>query len=384
MTDQAAGTEASLYLHIPFCSSRCGYCAFFSADDAADALDSYLNRMTAELHSLEFFPETIYIGGGDPGMLSPKQLNRLMEALSPLAGRCRELTMESNPEGVSREQLDVFASHGGSRISIGIQSFSPEARRVLGRRGSIEAAESALRLLDSYPGLRISADLITAVPGTHPGDTCRDIDRLLDLSGCGHISLYELDIEEQTALARSFTVPDEQDHLTPAWKHLDAKGFRQYELSNFCREGKQGLHNSRYWELKDCIGLGCSAVSSVMQADQLFRRTGPLNIALYCREGTEAGAYETVSLQEVLKELIMVSLRTETGIPVDRISRGWGGETAGIIEQGIRRWSDRGYMESGRMKRPGLLIMNTIILDFFDLVDSLGDLRIFQPLDTVF
>lgn len=316
-------------------------------------------------------------------MLSVDQLEFLLDALFPAISGSSETTIEMNPEHLTGSALDCIISHGVNRISFGIQSFDPTIRSILGREGNIDRVKESL-LAAAHTSLRVNADFITSVPGTEPDDTLRDFDSLLEIFTPEHISLYDLTLEEHTPLHRRYRETSQKDHLTPAWGYLKQLGYRHYELSNFSLPGGEGMHNLRYWNLENYIGIGCSAVSGLVFPDHIRRFTGIRDVKGFIMEGMLNAEVEMVSSGDALKDLIMVSLRTEAGIPMQRIRYMYGDEAADAVAQCAQKWESAGMMKQTALREQGMLIMDTVVLDFFSVLDRLDLTGTVRPLDSIF
>ena len=270
-----------LYIHVPFCERACPYCDFDfqvgRGERLTGSVEQWLAGLERERHqraaSLATLPsfDTLYLGGGTPSVLDPTQLRAvfawLRSSLIPDPSSLRELSVELNPEHVDDARLDVLAASGVGRVSLGIQTLSPVGLRELGRVHDRAAALAAIERC-SVRGLRISADLIVGWRGQGPTELIRDIDELVD-AGVEHVSIYGLTIEPGTSwpklVRRGLRVlPDEDvqtDLLVLAEDQLVARGFDHYEVASYARPGAEAIHNSKYWQWIDIIGLGPSAAS---------------------------------------------------------------------------------------------------------------------------
>lgn len=321
--DQAgafSGPVRHVYVHVPYCRARCDYCDFASQalgdPDAggrrvAGALDAYVEGVAAEwaqertAHDVVRL-RTLYLGGGTPSLLGPERLERLLDLFRPFLTRRAEVTVEANPEDVD-EAFAAWAAAApvaggagagrGLRVSLGVQSFAPRLRRVLGRRAQADPAEAFLRLRRTGAA-DLSVDLIHGIPGQTPADVEVDLVEVLALSP-DHVSWYELTPAEGTALARRLTAaaggsradgagidegargpgeaadraaatPDtERDADEAAARYrrivraLSRAGYDWYEVSNFARPGHRARHNLAYWRARPYLGLGPGAVSTV-------------------------------------------------------------------------------------------------------------------------
>jgi oxygen-independent coproporphyrinogen-3 oxidase len=300
-----AGPVRHVYVHVPFCAARCDYCDFASeavgvagpAEPAVAALfDGYVAAVAAEwerermAHEVRRV-ETLYLGGGTPALLGAVRLERLVRVFDPWLTPRAEVTVETNPD----EADDAFASWAAGRavrVSLGVQSFSPELRAALGRRPAADPAAAARRLRAA--GVRdLSIDLMHAIPGQTTSDVEADLAVIEDLAP-DHVSWYELDVAEGTPLARrlrddgkrrqsnvdridgqiprgtagsSATGLASEDARAALYRHvvrgLERRGYRWYEVSNFARLGRRARHNMAYWRARPYLGLGPGAVSTV-------------------------------------------------------------------------------------------------------------------------
>lgn len=261
-----------LYVHVPFCLSRCGYCAFISNVYDSHNADSYVEAIRQELMLRDIFsnaalPSTVFIGGGTPSVLSPSQLGRLFSFL-PMPAAGGEASCEMNPDSTSMEKLALLRDAGVNRISFGVQTFSGRGLRLLGRRHDAARAEAvvaeALRLGYS----RVSVDLINGYPGQTEAELVEDLQRVVGL-GVEHVSCYNFILEEDTAgYATLSALMGEEDEewgrrcwdLTEEW--LCARGgFTHYEVSNFAKPGGECAHNVAIWRGGEYLGVGVAACS---------------------------------------------------------------------------------------------------------------------------
>ena len=257
-----------LYVHVPFCAHRCGYCDFVTLVGRRDGHEAYVDALLAELDLqrdlLAGELETVFLGGGTPTYTEPRALARLLEGLPP-AG---EVTVEANPETVTPELAALLGDRGVSRVSLGAQSFQPHLLEVLERRAGPEAVRRAFYHLRDAGFDNISLDLLYGIPGQSPSDLERDLAEAIAL-GPEHLSCYELEAKPGTRFTHAHG--DELARQAEAMEgyfelvvdELIAAGYRWYETANFCRPGRQARHNLGYWLGRDYLGLGIGAVSTV-------------------------------------------------------------------------------------------------------------------------
>ncbi len=266
------GRARHLYVHLPFCAHRCGYCDFVTAVGKRDEHDGYVDALLAELglerHLLADEVATIFLGGGTPTFTEPAALARLLAAL-PAAD---EVTVEANPETVTAELAKLLRDHGVNRVSLGAQSFQPHLLEVLERRASPADVRAAVPTLRAAGFDNLSLDLIYGIPGQSGEDLANDLDAAIALEP-EHLSCYELEAKPGTRfthahgdeLARQADAME--SYFETVVETLAAAGYRWYETANFCRPDERrdlrAHHNLGYWLGRDYLGLGVGAVSTV-------------------------------------------------------------------------------------------------------------------------
>jgi oxygen-independent coproporphyrinogen-3 oxidase len=318
---------AGLYVHIPFCSSKCAYCDFFSSPKT-DLLQRVVVALGAEWQmrksELREPLQTIYIGGGTPSLLSTDLFARLAKSLH-VSADIDEFTIEANPDDISPALVDVWRANGVGRVSMGIQSFDDAQLQSVGRRHSAQQAVDAVNTLRSHGIDNLSLDLIYGLPGQTLQSWQQSLNKLLSLHP-QHFSAYMLSYEPGTRLYAqliSGKVAEADDDLIEAmYTYLcdaaRAAGYEHYEISNFALPGHRAVHNSNYWRFLPYVGLGPSAHSF----DGTVRRVNPANIKQYLQkiEGGEVAAdiEEETDLNR-LNDMIMVGLRTADGLDLNSL-----------------------------------------------------------------
>ena len=266
----------SVYIHIPFCKSKCPYCDFYSACPTEDgALEAYVGAVSARLAAYgEKYGHpkvgTVYFGGGTPSVLGAERLCAILAtvktafAVQPGA----EITAECNPADVDRTFFETLKAGGFNRISMGMQSVNADELKLLGRRHTAEDVEKAMRAARDAGIDNVSVDLMLALPGSNEEKLQRSIDFCAKI-GADHVSAYILKIEPGTPfwkMADQFDLPDEDgaaDQYLFMVKRLKELGYQQYEISNFTRPGKESRHNLQYWRCGEYLGVGPAAHSFV-------------------------------------------------------------------------------------------------------------------------
>jgi putative oxygen-independent coproporphyrinogen III oxidase len=272
------GDVRHLYAHLPFCSSRCGYCAFVVQVGGLGRRDAYLDALIAELgreRECLGAVETLYLGGGTPTLMRPRRIARLLDAAAPHLAPGAEVSIECNPETVDRRALAELRAAGITRISIGVQSFRPHLLRALDRQATADQAREVVGCARAAGFDDLSIDLIFGIPGQTPDDLEADLADALALAP-DHVSWYELELKPGSALARAGTPAFDEDEGADAYRRivaaLEEAGYRWYETANFARPGHECRHSLAYWGAADYLGLGVGAVSTV---DGVRRRNAP-------------------------------------------------------------------------------------------------------------
>ncbi len=263
----------SLYVHVPFCVVKCGYCDFVSyVPDAEDALDDYLDHLEREL-ALVWIPRepvSVFFGGGTPSYLNPDQLQRLFALIAARAdlSACSEVTMEANPESLTQEKAHIARAAGVNRASVGAQSFAPRWLQFLDRAHDADATRAAVAALRAADFDNVSLDLMFALPGQTPDEWLADLRAALALQP-DHLSCYNLTFETGTRLGREHArgelaanpEPVDREMFLATRQVLAEHDFRAYEISNFAGRGGVCRHNDHYWLQGDSVGVGPGAAS---------------------------------------------------------------------------------------------------------------------------
>ena len=312
-----------LYVHLPFCAHRCGYCDFVTAVGRVDQHGSYVDALLAELE-LErrcLAPDlvTVFLGGGTPTFTEPRALERLLSSLPPAA----EITVEANPETVTQELARTLRRLGVNRISLGVQSFRPQLLEVLGRVAQPDTVRRAFYHLRDAGFDNISFDLIYGIPSQSPSDLEADLGDALEL-GPEHLSCYELEAKPGTRFTHAHGDELErqaeamEDYFGLVVDRLTAAGYRWYETANFCRapgraesRDLRSQHNLAYWHGRDYLGVGVGAVSTI--EGRRWRNTPRLPTymrALEQRNRPEREV-EPLSADVLRRERLMLGLRLD-------------------------------------------------------------------------
>jgi oxygen-independent coproporphyrinogen-3 oxidase len=308
-----------LYVHLPFCASRCGYCDFVTVvgQDGRHAayVDALLAELALEREALAPRLESVFLGGGTPTLTEPAALARLLRALPP----AEEVTVEANPETVTPELAALVRDSGVTRVSLGAQSFQPRLLEVLERRARPDDVRRAFAVLREAGFDNLSLDLIYGIPGQSVADLEADLSEALAL-GPEHVSAYELEAKPGTRFthAHGGELARQADAMESYFERvvsrLTGAGYRWYETANFCRAGERDLrsrHNLGYWRSHDYLGLGIGAVSTI--AGRRWRTTPRLGRYLSSLQAGERPERELEELPAPVRraERVLLGLRLD-------------------------------------------------------------------------
>lgn len=373
---------SGVYIHVPFCKSRCSYCDF--ATDVyrgRAAVDRYVNALVKEISDPNSeFPnptsqiETLYFGGGTPSLLSPRQLESIVSAVSDRFALADDLefTLEMNPATVTPEKLRAYRSIGVNRASFGVQTFNNRDLKLLARGHDATDARLTYIHLREAGFENVSFDLIAGLPGQSIDDWQTNLEEAVALAP-EHLSLYLLEIHEGTPLAEQLRsqrrpVPDEDVAAEMYELMLEmtaSAGLDQYEISNFARSGFESRHNSKYWTLDPVFGFGVSAHSF----DGRERYSNERDTNLYVN-AIESGALAVVAREpaELRSEFVFLGLRMMRGVDFAEYERRFGEDLRVRNGESIDRLSSLGLVvaDERRMKltRRGALLSNEVFAEF--------------------
>jgi oxygen-independent coproporphyrinogen-3 oxidase len=363
-----------IYLHLPYCATRCAYCAFVVTTDASsrnayfEALEREAELLGRETEGSAF--DSIYLGGGTPSLAAPEAIARLLGTLNRRFGMAAdsEVTIEANPEDVTREALAAWRAAGVNRVSLGVQSLRDAELAAVGRRHDARRARAALADA-AASGLSVSADLILGLPEQSAGSFAETAGELAE-SGVGHVSVYLLEIEKSPSLEDDRARRPERyladDAQADAWlalsESLGGEGFEHYEISNWARPGRRARHNVKYWTRTDTLGLGVSA-------HELWRERRRANVSRIedylaaLGAGRRPAALDRpVPPEEAARERAFLGLRLSDGVPAEwlapfleadpglRADFGAWQEAGVLVACGDRvRFSERGFLVSNEV-----------------------------------
>jgi oxygen-independent coproporphyrinogen-3 oxidase len=319
-------TDFGVYVHIPFCSRRCDYCAFATWTDRDHLIEEYVDAVCLELEravaSGDLVTATsVFFGGGTPSLIPGELLMRILDRI-PLSPEA-EVTVECNPDTVTAELAEIYFAGGVNRVSFGVQSMVPHVLEALGRTHDPASVARAVGFARQAGFVKLNLDLIYGGAGESLDDWCQTLDAVIALAPT-HVSAYALTIEPGTPLAsdpaRHPDDDDQADKYLAAEERLRNAGLLNYEISNWAVPGDECRHNELYWAQGDYLGFGCAAHSHRQGRRWWNVRTPDRYIeTVAAGESTEA-SFELLDPQHRHVEGLRLALRTNVGVPVDALS----------------------------------------------------------------
>ncbi len=372
----------SLYIHIPWCLHKCGYCDFYSLPAAAGEVPgrAYVDCLIAELNAMQrMAPDdclhSIFLGGGTPSMIAPRELGRLLEAIAQRFTMPDEVTIEANPETLNEEILRELHAVGFTRLSCGVQSFDPKQLHFLERVHSADTARDALRAAKRAGFENRNLDLIYTLPHQTMADLENDLREAIALEPA-HISAYQLIVEPGTPLERQVNSPSgggriqlPGDDIAIAMWHrvreiLGDAGYAAYEISNFAQTGYECVHNIHYWRCGDYLGIGASAVSRI--GNHRWRRAK--NTGAYMAGGLRVDQEEHLTSAQLRTEFCMLGLRMRDGIDLADFEARFERSFEAFYPRKITSWKEKGLAACDthlRLTPSGMLVLDSLVAELF-------------------
>jgi len=378
-------TPLGIYIHIPFCNSKCAYCDFYSRCGTKNEYNEYTEALVthiseAQMRSSDYVADTIYFGGGTPTAIGESNLIKILAAVYrsfKVSDDC-EITCEANPNSVTLRGLKKLRRAGFNRISFGMQSAHTSELRVLGRTHTFDDVKASVEWAKKAKFNNISLDLMYGLPSQSIESFLDSLDAAIAL-GVEHLSCYSLKLEEGTPLAErpeTLFLPsdDEQaDMYLAAVTRLRDEGYMQYEISNFAKEGYFSRHNMKYWTLNQYWGFGPSAHSLVGRKRFSYIRDTSLYIAAMQSHDEVIDKIETINDSGRCGEYLMLGLRTVSGISGDVLEKKYL-TYFDKIEKVLLNYHRTGHTEfnghTWRLTPEGFLISNRIIGDVLDALEN--------------
>ena len=376
----------ALYIHIPFCKSKCTYCDFFSKpyevvpDEYVDALIKELHHKINENKIKLFY--SVYFGGGTPSLLKKNQIEILLKNILPFTQKNTEITLECNCDDINTDFLYFLKDGGINRLSVGVQTFHKDSLECIKRRASQEQTIHSIKILSDFQktlkdeNFRISLDFISGLPFSSDKTLLKDLKIAIE-NKISHISLYSLTLEEKTPLYKDIekgNIPFDDNLANEQWitgrDFLLENGYQEYEISNFAFPGKESLHNSFYWQEKDYIGIGSGAVETIFSEDGKtgIRKTNILKIDEYIKNSPNH-KFETENLdfKTVYFEYLMTGFRTSKGVNSTEFFNRFGIKLDDILQEKFSKYIEKNQAkisdENYYFLPEGMLFLNQFLVD---------------------
>ena len=373
---------SGIYIHIPFCKSKCAYCNFFSLV-SEKKINDYVNSLKREIVSRKDYlggekVKTIYFGGGTPSLLPTKYIDEILKILNNNFDLVSnpEITLEANPDTIDKEQLFELKSLGVNRISVGIQSFNDDDLKYLDRKHD---SRHALQIIDDLKCVgfeKLTLDLIYGIPTLTEEKWNKNLDIFFS-TGISHLSAYALTVEPKTILGQRIEKGDLQDvnedetirHYEILVDRTKENGFEHYEISNFAKPGCRSQHNSIYWNDEKYLGLGPSAHSYDGNSRQWNISNLTKYIQLINSESECCYEKEILSKEDKFNEYVMTSLRTSWGCDIEKISAKYGSPYSEHFLKNVKKYLESGEMlkdfNTYRLTDEGMLFADGIAAELF-------------------
>ena len=378
--------KLGLYIHIPFCRSKCDYCDFYSLAGREDRMDDYQKALIAHIRETAprargYQVDTVYIGGGTPSFYDEKRLRELLSELRRRFSITRdaEVTVECNPDSVDKKFLTRLRRSGVNRISLGVQSACDAELAAIHRPHTFAQTQEAVAAVRAAGIKNLSLDLIYGLPGQDMASWQKTVAAILAL-GSEHLSCYGLKVEEGTPLwdrvRRGEKLPDDDEQADMylwAVEALERAGYRQYEISNFAKSGFQSRHNLKYWISRPYLGFGPGAHSDFGDRRYSFRRDLEGYISAVLEGGALLDEDELIPARERGSEYLMLRLRTTLGIEEWEYRREYF-RNFEPIERKLIEYESRGWAQrrDGRwhLTPQGFLLSNQLIGELLEIQEK--------------
>ncbi len=357
--------EIGVYVHIPFCLRKCYYCDFASYENMEKLIEPYINALCDEiLKNSEILSQykitTIYIGGGTPSYIDAKYIKQILDTLMLFTDKefLKEVTIELNPNSVTKEKLEIYKNAGVNRLSIGLQSIYNDILKIIGRVHKLEDFEEALKIANDLSFDNVSLDLIYPLPNLSLEQFKETVDYAISLKekNIKHISIYNLEVHENTKLAfllnEGYVSLVNEDTEYEMYKYLkdtlSQNGFYRYEISNYAINGYESKHNLKYWNQEQYLGFGSSA-SSFFGGK---RYTNTKDIKEYIKRINKNEILydecEELDLLSLMKEYVMLNLRKLEGLNKDNFKIKYQKEIYDIFAEEINELEKLGLLEENK------------------------------------
>ena len=329
--------DLGIYIHIPFCLKKCYYCDFVSFMNKEDMIEKYIYALCTEILKnadilCERKVDTIYIGGGTPSYIDAKYIKQILNTIYMVIDKkdLKEVTIECNPNSITKEKMDIYKECGINRVSIGLQSTHNDVLKTIGRVHSFEDFQNALDIVNNAGIDNISVDLIYPLPNLDFKRFKESVDYVIGLKdkNVKHVSIYNLEVHENTKLDFilkegyvSLVGEDEEYEMYSYLKDtLENNGFHRYEISNYALPGFESNHNTRYWNQQEYLGFGVNA-SSFFNSSRYKNIPNLENYIEYINTNVPTKTeVEDLDLLSLMKEYIILSLRKTEGLSLTKFN----------------------------------------------------------------
>jgi|TARA_B110000305_G_scaffold43682_1_gene45921 oxygen-independent coproporphyrinogen-3 oxidase len=372
---------AGIYIHIPFCKQKCNYCNFHFSTKK-DNVEELVSGMIIELDQRKSYLKTkkidsIYFGGGTPSIIDVKHIISIIEKIYSLyeVKKSAEITMEFNPDDIKKEKLNILRTAGINRLSIGIQSFENKDLIFMNRSHNAAEAINSIQLAKECGFDNISIDLIYGVPNQTESIWKKNLQQMFDLQ-IDHFSAYALTVEPNTKLnylikkkkIKPLSESKSENHFKILQEISSEIGYKQYEISNFCRKDKFALHNTSYWEDKIYLGIGPSA-HSYNGESRRWNISNNLKYITFINSGEKYFDEEILSINQKYNEYTLTSLRTIWGVSLDYLENNFDKMITSHFKKNSRKWieNENAILENNSLKltNKGMLFADAISSDLF-------------------
>lgn len=384
--------DLGLYIHIPFCLSKCSYCHFASGVFPKSLIGPYLKALRREMAGLpallrkwdaatesvsDYLVDTVFVGGGTPSLVDEQEVGQTLESVGHFFTLASdpEVTLEANPGTLTADKLDCYQAAGVNRISLGVQTFQDRLLKKVGRTHSVSDSMSTIDLCRQQGVDNLNLDLIAGLPGQTEKDWQENLRQVIAISP-EHLSLYLLEIHEEAHLGKrdasiNVELPDED--LTAKWYEdsvacLENTCWQQYEISNFCKPGRQSHHNLKYWTDQPFIGFGCGA-HSYWGGMRWGNQRDPFRyVELLDRQDHAVDFRLELTPRQHFEEVMFLGLRLNAGLDLSRCRQIFGFDLLERFSQEVGRLTQGRLIEieGGRLKltRRGRLLSNEVFVQF--------------------
>ncbi len=353
-----------LYLHVPFCQNICYYCDFCHRLYDENTVNKWLKEVKEEISNYEIEKDlkTIYIGGGTPSSLKYNELEELLKLLKPYSEKTQEYTIEANPESIDIDKIKLLKKYGINRISMGVEAIQDKLLKMMNRRHNFEDVKRTVSLLNSEGIDNISLDLMYSLPYQSLEDFNESLVEIAKLN-IKHISIYSLTIEENTVFAKkgysSLDDEMEADMYEMAVDYLNSMGFKQYEISNFAKDGFYSKHNLSYWDYEDFYGISLGASGKLN--DYRYDNTRSFT-KYFSKEYIENIIY--LDKKDKMFEETMMSLRLVKGLDLKRFKKRYDIDFFEVYKKPFEYHVDDFIIENDFLRVKNLALLNSILVDF--------------------